>query len=261
MPLPDYNTHYNAEIYDAECQYNDMDDLTWLRQLCAEYGGPVLEVCIGTGRVAIPLAYDGLKVTGIDLSDAMLDRCGEKLDVTPPEVKKRVTLVKGDMRRFDLKKKFRTVFIPFNSFLAMETRKDQVACLNRVREHLQANKGRFILDVFNPRLDMLARDPKQKSLEHLFTEEGTGIVQELMTTINYNDATQVSHITCFRTRTHPDGTMKRDIQELRMRMIFPDELLLLLEHCGFKVLHRWGSYERENFGPGMGKQLIVAKIM
>ena len=119
MPLPDYNRNYNAEIYDAECQYNDMNDLTWLRQLCAEYGGPVLEVCIGTGRVAIPLAYDGLKVTGIDRSDAMLNRCREKLSVTPPDVKKRVALVKGDMRRFDIGKKFATVFIAFNSFLAM----------------------------------------------------------------------------------------------------------------------------------------------
>lgn len=260
MAFPDYNRNYDAELYDIECHHADMGDLQFLRELCGQYGGPVLEVCVGTGRVAIPLAYDGLKVTGLDISNAMLERFREKLDVAPVEVRKRITIIKDDMRKFDVGKKFRTVFIAFNSFLALTKQEDQIACLHRIRDHMQPGKGRFILDVFNPSMEHLTRDPKQKIQEHIYTDENTGITHELMTTIRYDDASQVSNVTIYRTHLYPDGTMKREIQELKMRMIFPEELMLLLDHCGFKLLHRWGNYRKEKFGTGMMKQLIVAKI-
>ncbi len=261
MTIPDYNIDYDPEHYDLECEYvgPGEEDILFLRQLCADFGGPVLEICVGTGRVAIPLAYDGLKITGVDRDEGMLDRCREKLTIAPPEVRKRVSLVNADMREFSLEKKFRTAFIAFNSFLAMTTRDDQLACLARIKEHLQPSRGRFILDIFNPNLEYLTRSPGTKNQEYLFIDDSTGIIHEQLSSVKYDEASQVYSIVLDRNWTLPDGSVKRRIRKLDLKMIFPDELLLLLDHSGFKVLHRWGNYRKEDFRSGMGKQLIVAK--
>ena len=262
MAISDFNINYDAANYDLVCEHvgPGEEDVLFLRDLCTRYGGPVLEVCVGTGRLAIPLAYDGLDVTGVDRNEAMLNRCREKLKLAPPKVQKKLELVKADMRKFKLGRKFRTVFIAFNTFLGMTTRADQVACLSRIREHLQTSKGRFILDVFNPNLEYLTRGPGYKNQEYLFVDEATGIIHEQLTTIRYDESTQVSSILCDITATDKGGMVQRNIKELRLKMIFPDELMLLLEHCGYKVLHRWGNYNKEEFRTGMGKQLIVAKL-
>jgi len=262
MSFPDFNINYDAEYYDLVCQYVGPaeQDVLFIRGLCAEYGGPVLEVCVGTGRVAIPLASDGFKVTGVDRDENMLARCREKLALQPSAVQKRLQLVKADMRDFKLKDKFRTAFIAFNSLLALTTREDQIACLSRIREHLEKGQGRFILDIFNPNLEYLTRGPGYKHQEYIFTDEATGIIHDLEALIRYDEAAQVSTILYEITHTKPDGSSTREIKELKMKMLFPDELMLLLDHCGFKVLHRWGNYERDEFKSGMGKQLVVAKV-
>jgi hypothetical protein len=206
------------------------------------------------------LAYDGFKVTGIDRDENMLNRCREKLRLTPPEVQKRVKLVKADMTDFNIGRKFRTIFIVFNSFLALTTREEQVACLSRIRDHMQKSRGRFIIDIFNPNLEYLTRGPGYKNREYIFTDEETGIIYEQLTTIKYDEALQVSSILCDVTATNPGGNVKREIKELRLKMVFPDELMLLLEHCGLKVVYRWGNYEKDEFRSGMPKQIIVARV-
>ena len=111
-----------------------------------ESGGPVLEVGSGTGRILIPTAREGIEITGLDLSDHMLDICREALNNEPKDVQDRVTLIKGDMRDFDLKKTFSLVTTPFRPFQHLLTVEDQINCLNSIRRHLNPG-GVFILDL------------------------------------------------------------------------------------------------------------------
>ena len=133
-----------AALYDLDVPHGEYPAIDWFRGLARMTGGPVLELGVGTGRVAIPLAKDGHEVVGIDRSEAMLKRA----EAHARRARVTVRLVESDMRTFSLDRAFALITIPFNTFL-MLTPDDRWACLARCREHL-APAGRLALDVFQP---------------------------------------------------------------------------------------------------------------
>ncbi len=135
------------ELYDAI--YADRDDIGFWQALAADANGPVLELGCGTGRVLLPLARAGLEITGLDFSAAMLARCRARLGAEPPEVRGRVRLVEADMTSFDLGRRFAAITCPFGGFQQLRTVEQQLACLDRCREHLLPG-GTLVLDLPNP---------------------------------------------------------------------------------------------------------------
>jgi 2-polyprenyl-3-methyl-5-hydroxy-6-metoxy-1,4-benzoquinol methylase len=105
--------------------------------------GPVLELGCGTGRLTIPLASNGFDISGLDSSESMLRRARSKTR----DAGVGVTWILGDMRAFDLGRKFTMIFCPLGTFNHL--RRDDVAqCLSAVRDHLLPG-GHFALDTFN----------------------------------------------------------------------------------------------------------------
>ena len=96
----------------------------------SHFCGPVLELDCGTGRVLIPTAREGIDITGIDLSEHMLDICRTKLAQESDEVQARTRIVRADTRDFDLGTQFKLMTIPFRPFQHLITVEDQLACLN-----------------------------------------------------------------------------------------------------------------------------------
>ena len=150
--------HFADAGYYAHAYRTRTEDVAYYEGLVAELQGPVLEYGVGDGRIALPLAKAGHKVTGIDLSAPMLDAFRNRLASEPKDVQKRVTLVEGDMTQVALKKRFPLIICPFNAFLHLYDRAEVEAFLSRVREHL-APGGRFVFDVSVPVPEDLARDP------------------------------------------------------------------------------------------------------
>ena len=143
-----YRTTELAEIYDAV--YADVDDAAFWRGMAeGAVAGPLLELGCGTGRVLIPLARAGFEMTGLDLSPQMLEVCRAKLADEPEDVRRRVTLVTGDMTSFELDGRFAAIFCAFNSFHHLRTIEQQMGCLERCRRHLLPG-GVLVLDLFNP---------------------------------------------------------------------------------------------------------------
>ena len=105
--------------------------------------GPVLELGIGTGRLALPLAERGLRVDGIDFSESMLERLREK----PGADALGITL--GDFASFDLPDRYALIFVAWNSFFNLLEQDAQVGCFERVARHL-APGGRFVLEAYTP---------------------------------------------------------------------------------------------------------------
>ncbi len=111
-----------AEFYDHVVPYRERRDVAFFVETAREAGGPVLEIGCGTGRVLIPTARAGIEIVGLDASAAMLALCRQKLAREAEDVQSRVTLVEGDMRRFDLEResgtgaKFALATIPFRPF-------------------------------------------------------------------------------------------------------------------------------------------------
>ena len=114
-------------------------DIEWYCRKAVESGGPVLELGAGTGRVTIPIAEAGIRVSALDLDAGMLGRLRQKAATLPAEAQSRVTVHHGDMRSFALDEQFALVIIPFRAFLHNLTRDDQLATL---RQRARASAAR-----------------------------------------------------------------------------------------------------------------------
>ena len=139
-----------ARLYDPWSR-SVVEDVAFYVDEAVRSGGPVLELGVGTGRIAVPIAAAGIEVVGVDLSAGMLDVARERAAL----VGVRLDLRRGDMRQPPVEGAFPLVLIPFRSLLHMETDGDRRAVLRAVAG-LLAPGGRFIFDVFAPGADDIA---------------------------------------------------------------------------------------------------------
>jgi len=246
----DYSVYY--DLLWAEKQ----EDLPFYLGLARESGGPVCELACGTGRALLPLARAGFDVTGIDLSQAMLDKLQAKLDKEPREVRARVALKCANMRDYRFSQKFKLVFCAFNSFLHLLTSDDQLACLANVREYL-ADDGRLVLNVFAPLYDRLANKSETLVRTELDPETGRDLV---VTNITQRDpANQTMEAFQYVDRVGDDGVVKRYPARFTLCWIHHREMHLLLRCAGYEVVDVYGGYDKRPYDYVSGIQLFVAK--
>jgi SAM-dependent methyltransferase len=141
-----------ARMYDPWSR-SVVEDVAFYVEEAVRAGGAVLELGVGTGRIALPMAAAGVAVTGVDTSEGMLEVARERAELAG--VSELVDLRHGDMRDPPVDGEFALVAIPFRSLLHMETDADRRAALRAVRERL-APDGRFVFDVFTPAADDIA---------------------------------------------------------------------------------------------------------
>jgi SAM-dependent methyltransferase len=224
-------------------------DLSFWRWQARDYGGPVLELGCGTGRVAIPLAEEGFKVTGIDIAGGMLQEAQRKASVA----KVGVTWANADMRDFDLNDEFSLIILPNNTICHLLTRTDIESCLASARKHL-APKGKFVIDVFVPKMELLVDQPEAKFPFGEYDDPDGGGKIVVTETYVYEPDTQIKRVTTwFSFPGNQDPVPK----ELDMRMYFPQELDALLEYNGFVIDQKYGDYLGAPFSHESTKQLIV----
>ena len=143
-----------AEVYDSVYAYVT-EDIPFYLDEARSAGGSVLEFGCGTGRVAIPIAQEGIEIVGLDSSPAMLDLARRKAEKAPGA--RGLRLVEADMRDCSLDEVFDLVIIPFRGFLSLLSVEDQVRTLANVRTHL-APGGKLAFNVFVPDLNMLVQE-------------------------------------------------------------------------------------------------------
>ncbi len=139
-----------AALYDP-WSASVVEDIDFYVDEAVRSGGPVLELAVGTGRIAIPTARAGIRVTGVDSSAGMLAVARERAAQAGVELDLRL----GDLRDPPVEERFGLVTIPFRSLLHMETDADRRAALRAVRARL-VEGGRFVFDVFTPAPDDIA---------------------------------------------------------------------------------------------------------
>ena len=248
--IPDGSEVYgDAVLYDAEDKQSQ-NDLPFYLAAARRARGPVLELACGTGRLALALARAGIDITGLDISAPMLALAKKKAG----KEGLRVALVRGDARSFRLKRKFKLIFIPFNSMQHLEDRAGLELFFASVHSHL-APGGRFILDVFNPHPACLVRDAEEllpvfcykdpRGKERILVEEQ----------YSYDRAAQISRITWHYTR----GRKRFASRRLNMRCFFPVELDALLHYNGFKILQKHGDFDRSPFSSASPKQIVICR--
>jgi SAM-dependent methyltransferase len=188
--------------------------------------GSALELGIGTGRIALPLAQRGIRVHGIDLSEAMV----AKLRAKPGASDIGVTV--GDFATTTVEKRFSVAYLVFNTIMNLTTQAEQVACFQNVAAHLQPG-GCFVTEVGVPDLQRL---PPGETFRP-FTVSATRLGFD-----EYDIAAQglISHHYWIE-----DGRF--ETVSMPFRYVWPAELDLMARLAGMSLRERWSGWRREPF--------------
>lgn len=235
---------YDPVAYDAAAQGipGDIDFFLELARDAHAAGHPVLELACGTGRVAIPIAQEGVRVVGLDVSPAMLARAREK----GAELEN-VRWVEGDMRDFALPERFGLIFIPFRSFQHLLTVADQLACLGCCRRHLVPG-GRLAINVFNPDIVRIAQwmTVRKGGLERrgdMYARPREGGSAVGWESCAYRPATQQFDVTFIDEELDGRGAViSRVYRDLKLRYTFRFEMEHLLARAGFEIEALYGDF-------------------
>ena len=200
--------------------------IAFWRRMAAQFGGPVLELCCGTGLVAIPVAAMGLSVTGVDLAAPMLAHARAKAAQADVDTH----WIEADVRSLVLPRRFGFVILTGNAFQAFLAVDDQRALLATVRRQLAP-----------PELDYV---------------DAAGHRVVVTSSQRWDAAAQVMHWTTFRRWTDPAGTPHERRTNIACRFTSPDEIEDLLDAAGFDIVAQYGDW---NFAPfrASGERLIT----
>jgi SAM-dependent methyltransferase len=225
----DYFGEHVAERYDestADLSVPDVVDPVVNFLVDLAFDGVALELGIGTGRIALPLAQRGVRVHGIDLSDAMVAKLRSKAGAD------QISVTIGDFATTSVEGRFSVAYLVFNTIMNLTTQDAQVACFRNVAAHLQPG-GCFVVEVMVPDLQRLPPGERVRA----FTVSATRLGFD-----EYDVASQglISH--------HywaVDGKLEGD--SMPFRYVWPAELDLMARLAGMSLRERWSGWNREPF--------------
>lgn len=225
-----------ADVYDEWFGYFDEAAVDVLESLAG--GGRALELGVGTGTVALPLAARGVRVEGIDASTEMVAALRAKPggDVLP------VTL--GDFAEVKVEGEFPLVYVVYNTLFALQTQEQQVRCFRNVAARL-APGGAFVVEAFVPDLAQLSAGRGVRFLH--MTDERVGI--------RVYEHDPVRQKLRSRHVVFADGGTR--VFPVEVRYAWPPELDLMAQLAGLRLRERWGDWRRGEFNAGSEKHISV----
>jgi SAM-dependent methyltransferase len=218
------------------------------------FGGPVLELATGSGRLLAPLAQAGFAVTGVDSSRAMLDRARLRFD----RLGLQATLVEQRLEALDLgDDRFRTIIFGLDSFGLLLKRDQQLKALRAARA-LATHDGRLILDVANGNLRGSSEPPEELVHDLTLPDPETARPITKFVLRRPQPSEQVDELMFFYDEQDERGYLRRTMVELRLRWFTRFELELLLQNAGWDVEELYGGYDLAPYGPTSDRILMVA---
>lgn len=217
----------SAEVYDDRSRGDEDETVNFLEALAN--GGPVLELAIGTGRIALPLADRGLVVDGIELSPAMIAVLRRK------EGGQELAVTLGDFADVPVEGAYRLIYIVYNTLFNLLTQDDQVRCFENVAKHLTAD-GVFLVEAGLPHdfRDLRSHqyvDAEQIDLDEVRLDVG-----------RYDPVAQTldeSHVVL--------SSAGVQLFPIVTRYAWPSELDLMARIAGLRLHDRWSGWQREPF--------------
>lgn len=196
--------------------------------------GPVLELGCGLGRYTIPLAQEGIDITGLELSTPSLSYAREKAGDLP------IRWIEGDARDFHLDQRFALIFAKGCVFNFLLTRADQEAMLACVHAHL-SDGGQFMFDTLGiPHADMLVDDKAEVAWFTLVDPQGRTLY--VSGTSRFEQEHQRWVQTCYHRLDDADGELIAKPWELTLRYPRLHEVEELLHANGFKIVEQYVGY-------------------
>ena len=247
------------ELYDLE-HARFTEDIDLYLRLAEVVGDPILELGCGTGRVLVPLAAAGHRITGIDRSRPMLDRARSMLQTHASSVLRRVTLSEGSMTEAECAPggPFGLVIFSLNGLMHVSTMAGQRAALESARRALDP-RGMLVIDILNPTPELLT------TLDGRVQHEGTwrdseDTVIDRFSARTHDSAEQRIDTELWYDLTEPGGHIRRVRSGFPMRYLVASELALLLEVSGFVEWKRYGSYDLDPFDDRSDRLIVTAEV-
>ncbi len=254
FPPPGDNYDPFARFYDLFYAQRD-EDIAMYLDFAQAADGAVLELGCGTGRLLLPLARAGHRVTGLDCSAEMLARAQERLRAAG--LSERATLVQGDLRRFELAERFALAILSVNTFMHCHNTQEQLACLECIYRHLHSG-GRLVIDLTHPDLQTLTEADGRLLSDEPVRDLQTGHIVQRFIRQHLDMAEQTQHVTFIIDEIAPDGSVRRMLFPFRLRIVFRFEMELLLRLAGFGLEALYGSYQLEPFESHSERMIFVA---
>jgi SAM-dependent methyltransferase len=217
-----------AEVYDQWHRVPKNADAVVAFLLGIAGRGPVLELGIGTGRIALPLSQRGVEVHGIDASPSMV----AKLRAKPGG--DRIPVALGDFATVPVEGRFALVFVVFNTFFGLLTQEAQLGCFEAVVRRL-TDEGLFVIEAFVPDLSRFDRGQRVEAL----SVDTDAVILE--TTVHDRAAQRVVSQQVLLSNS---GVQLFPVQ---LRYAWPSELDLMARLAGLRLRERWGGWSREPF--------------
>ena len=214
-----------AGIYDAWSR-SVVEDVPFYLEEARRAGGPVVELGVGTGRIAIPIACDGIRVIGVDSSPGMLEVCSQRAALAGVALDLRL----GDLREPPVDEHVPLVIIPFRSLLHLHFDEERRRALRAVRRLLDTD-GRFVFDVFSP-----SREDIEETNGRWLERE-----PEIFERADWDEAARTL------TLSVRGG---EDSSTMRLAWLGVDEWRTLLESEGFEVEACYGWFDRRPYRGG-----------
>lgn len=215
-----------ADKYDSLFPHIDPILIDRLYELSA--GGKVLELGIGTGRVALPLLEKGVEVHGIDASPAMV----EKLQLKAKD--RKIPVKMGTFAEFEMEETYDLVFVVFNTFFGLLTQREQISCFKCVARALKPN-GKFLIEAFVPDLGRFDRGQTIRT-----SDVSTDQVRIECSKHDLATQTVLSQIVTIL----EDGIK---LYPVNIRYAWPSEIDLMAEMAELKLVARWGGWSKQPF--------------
>ena len=217
----------SADVYDQELRGDEQATVALLAELAR--GGPALELAIGTGRIALPLAAKGIRVDGIDMSDAMVAQLRTKPGGDS------MSVAMGDFADVGVEGTYRLIYLVFNTLFNLLEQEDQVRCFVNAAKHM-TDDGCFVVEGFVPAYLNRLRDDQYVDAEEL---EVGRVTFDVGRHDPIRQRLDESHVVL-----SPEGVQ---LFPIVCRYAWPSELDLMARIAGLQLQDRWAGWERERF--------------
>ncbi len=240
------NIYNSPDLYDA-IHKNYIWDNRLIKNMASKSGGPVLELASGTGRLTKIIIDLKLDYTGIDLSDAFIKKAKKNFS-------NGAKFYLENMQNFNLLKKFKFIFIGFNSFLHNLTDKSAKSCLSCVYKHLDS-KGLFLISLYIPNPSFLFREPnKLYSATDYFLFNGNKC--RIMEKNDFDQKTQINELTWYLEK---NGVLQKENYNFSQRMYYPHMMDLLFDYSGLKIKEKLGDYDGSPMDSNSEMQIYICE--
>ncbi len=225
----------SPQTYDDQFWWKK-DDIEFWKLIFSDNNLKILELGSGTGRLAQPIIKEGLNYAGLEISSKYVSYANLKFPFLNP-------FVQGDMRNFNLNQKFDIIFIGFNSFLHLLSKKEVVQCFDSIKLHMHS-ESKLYIDIFTPSPSFLYRSPNISIDIMEFFDSLENSMVNIEEFSDYDESLEKISV-IWEYKNKKNICFRRF--KFQMKIYYPHVINQLLLENGFKIHHLWGSYDMDVF--------------